>query len=200
MWASLQKAPWCCLLGGQLSHWGMFPHKSVTKIRRSIMRRLTTLWIIVCVGLLFAPAGVLGAGLLGELDVKVVNTAVYRFAGFSSTTTNGDTGGIGGMHSICQVDLGDNSARMCTTKELLLSPNVPSGSSLSPAWVQPTIVTTVNQTHYDYSGSPYVSGTCFQWTHTFPKGMAFAPKSSAGFVGVIACKSKIKVACCKPIK
>lgn len=168
------------------------------------MQRLRVLWIIACIGLLFVPAGVFGAGPPTGLNVNVVNTGVYQFVGFSTETTNGDAGGIGGMHALCQQDYGPD-ARMVTTKELLLSPGVPAVDGAGDAWVQPTIVTTVGTTHYDYSGTPFnvQNGTCYQWSSDGgPLGMVFSQGSggvSASIPAISQCSRTLPVACGKPI-
>ena len=158
--------------------------------------------LFVCVGLLFAPALVFGAGPPAGVDfnVKVVGTpSVYQFAGYSSATTTGLSSGIGGMHALCKAYGPD--ARMCTTKELMLSSNVPFGCESCPmAWVQPTIVTTSGAVHYDYSGSPFSVqfGTCYQWTNETSgvKGMVFKPDS--GGVLILGRNNDYAVTCCTP--
>ena len=158
--------------------------------------------LFVCVGLLLGPAVVFSAGPPNGLDVNILNTpdvnvvgtpAVYQFAGYSSATTKGSGVGIGGMHALCQEYGAD--ARMCTTKELLLSPNVPYGcdSGCPVAWVQPTIVTTSGSMHYDYSGTPFSVnwGTCYQWTNetSATKGMMLKPDS--GSLLVLECDNEL---------
>jgi len=189
------------------------------------MKRLTILGIIACVGLVFAPAAVLGApaGPPVEWQVHVVNEAgvavvnddsnpvpvivqtVYRFAGFSTTTTNGDAGGIGGMHSICQTDLNDTSARMCTTEELLLSPNIPAAGLGYTAWVQPKIVSTVIDAglllHCDYTGICFSrqSANCYGWGRSDNEARGIVFNGYTG--GVVAsqdCDHTYRVTCCTP--
>jgi len=188
------------------------------------MKRLTILGIIACLGLLFAPAAVLGgpSGPPNGLDVNVVNEpgvtvlnnntnpvpvtvqTMYRFAGFSTTETNGDTGGIGGMHLICQTDLGDTSARMCTTKEFMLSPNIPAAGAGVSAWVQPTIVSTVIDSgelmHCDYSLVCYdrQSANCYNWAYSDNVAAGTFFNFSIGVVQNSPCGINRRVACCTP--
>ena len=130
---------------------GAFYHQHTTLERRSIMKRLSIFGIIACVGLLFAPAAVIGQqGPPGGLDVNVVNTplpvtaqpdglsvnvsTVYRFAGYAGPTTGGAAGGIVGMHSICRSPspgFGPD-ARMCTSKEFWSSPHAVDPPPRSP--------------------------------------------------------------------
>ncbi len=51
------------------------------------MKRLTILGIIACVGLLFAPAAVIGAGPPGGVDVKVTNTPLPVTGDLNATVT-----------------------------------------------------------------------------------------------------------------
>jgi len=54
------------------------------------MKRLTILGIIACVGLLFAPAAVLGAGPPGGLEVKVVDPLPLPVTGDVNATVTGE--------------------------------------------------------------------------------------------------------------
>ena len=54
------------------------------------MKRLTILGIIACIGLLFAPAAVLGAGPPGGLDVKIVDPLPLPVTGDVNATVTGD--------------------------------------------------------------------------------------------------------------
>jgi len=105
------------------------------------MKRLTILGIVACVGLLFAPAAVIGnpAGPPGGLDVNDIS--VYRFVGYSTATTTGNAGGFVGIYQICQNEFGP-MARMCTTEEFFKSPNIedPPLAGQGAAWVEPHFI------------------------------------------------------------
>lgn len=75
----------------------------------------------------------------GPPDVDVREQSVYRAVGLSTERTDGNAGGVGQLHSLCQTDFGD-AARTCTTQEALLSPNLAALTSTSAAWVQPVLV------------------------------------------------------------
>ena len=86
-------------------------------------------------------------------DVRVINTPLpvstgdtYRFVGFSVETPNGAVG-FAAMNAACQSAFGGN-ARMCTTKEVVQTPNLQevlanADTSVSGGWAHPVIVSEV---------------------------------------------------------
>lgn len=123
------------------------------------MKRLKIFGIIACVGVLFAPAAVIGAGPKAGLEVTVTNTplpvtvqpdglsvnvsTVYQFAGYTQLKTTGDAGGVLGMNKLC-TEFGA-LARMCTSREYWTTPGAKldehgPGSVALAAWIQPSVV------------------------------------------------------------
>jgi hypothetical protein len=192
--------------------------------RRNSMKRLTIFGIVACVGLLFAPAAVIGAGPPGGLDVNVVNTplpvtvqpdgisvnvsTVYQFVGYAGPT-EGAAGGIVGMHAICQAEFGE-LARMCTSKEFWTSPEaVGPLPLLLSAWIQPSIVGiwqngteafamdfTGARLRLDSLGLP----TCHQWTTSAEQfdGTFIAEFGGSVVLSYDACVEPRLVTCCTP--
>jgi hypothetical protein len=190
------------------------------------MKRLTILGIIVCVGLVIAPAAVIGAGPPDGVDVNVANepgvrvlnddtnpvpvnvSTVYRFAGYSAGTTTGDAGGIIGMHSICQDTFGPD-ARMCTSEEFWRSPAIAPPGPGSIRWVQPSFIAfafegTDRWCMY-FSGvtlsgcSPLVT-SCGKWTSDSATSSYKGTVISAdeGVISLTGCNLPLKVTCCLP--
>ena len=185
------------------------------------MRKIMFLTVLLCLVLFVMPAyadkkpkdvnvvSPLPLPVTGDVNATV--TTVYRFARFSTTKTTGYVGGISGMHSICQTDLGDSSARMCTTKEVILSPNSPVPGD-GDGWVQPEIVSTVLLpttplllVHYDFSMTPITAdptdpldyNTCGQWG-AFGSGSQVGTTIGTGVSAGVGCLSEEPVACCTP--
>ncbi|MGD8592503.1 MAG: hypothetical protein PVF82_06695 [Gammaproteobacteria bacterium] len=138
------------------------------------------------------------------IPVKAMAAGGYRFLGYSVQTVRGGAT-IAGMHRVCQTDLNNQQARMCTTKELVESPNIPISSQI--AWVHPYIVGMVyNPTSdkiivVDYSGITIqigegVSGSCGGWLKSAPPyyGTAFVN----GYFGTTGCDLDAYIACCGP--
>ncbi len=128
------------------------------------MKSLTIFGMIACVGLLFAPAAVIGKDAMPEFNVNVLNTslpvdltstspldvtitnelhvpvtvATYQFVGFTEEMTNGQVdGGIAGMNGLCQ-DSFTPTARMATTKEYRETPDA-TYPTINSAWIIPDI-------------------------------------------------------------
>ncbi len=188
------------------------------------MKRLSIFGIIACVGLLFAPAAVIGAGPPGGLDVNIVNTplpvtvqpdglsvnvsTVYQFAGYAPRVSI-ESGGIVGMHGFCQAEFGDLS-RMCTSKEFWTSPEaVGPLPLLLSAWIQPSIVGiwqngteafamdfTGARLRLDSLGLP----TCHQWTTSAEEvdGTVIAEFGGSVVLSSGNCAEPRLVTCCTP--
>jgi hypothetical protein len=171
------------------------------------MKKLKILWIIACVGLVFAPAAVIGAqpGPPGGLDVSV--TTVYRFAGYSNDSTDGYTGGPWGMHTICQDTFGP-AARMCTMEEFWRTPAKETTDPPVLAWIQPSPVaayfdSTISEWRcVDHTGFTYrctnACTTCFRWTlrDDFVSGTVVVARG--GEFGISKCDTVLRVTCCLP--
>lgn len=93
--------------------------KRKTEKRRNIMKRYMLFGIIVCVGIFIANSAncappppptfdinlvntPLPVEITGITPVPTVNSAEYRFVGYSENTTQGGYGGIQMMNNICQ--------------------------------------------------------------------------------------------------
>ena len=138
-----------------------------------------------------------------------IASTVYQFAGFSTDTTPGNAlGGLGGMHAICRAEFGD-TARMCTTKEVLLSSNIPvrfeEGEN---GWVQPVMVaaffnSSTNYPQYiDFSGAmvegdytPTTAFSCRLWITSDAFGLMFIPPDG---IHPTDCRNRRSVTCCTP--
>jgi hypothetical protein len=138
-----------------------------------------------------------------------IASTLYQFAGFSTDTTPGNaSGGLGGMHAMCRDDFG-NTARMCTTKEVLLSSNIPDSYTAGEnGWVQPIIVAALfnSSTNYpqyiDFSGAivegaftPTSAFSCQQWQTSAGFGLWFHPPSG---IHRETCQNRRRVSCCTP--
>ncbi len=91
--------------------------------------------------------------------------ASMGFVGFSTGTTTGDAGGVGGMNLLCQNTFGPNS-RMANTREFFESNTtiVP----VPPAWINTALVLGNASFAVDYSGRRFVPNlidvNCLAWT------------------------------------
>jgi hypothetical protein len=199
---------------------GAFFHQRSALERRSIMKRLTIFGIIACVGLLFAPAAVISKEVQ---NVTVTNTplpvtvqsdgisvnvsTVYQFVGFSDDLTDGNPGGVTGMHAICQTDFEDGHARMCTSKEYWTSPSA--AEALVAAWIHPTVVGIISRAGgdaaIDFSGAILLIGdavydgfpTCARWT-SIGSGTNGTTLISESLIVPSPCDIPRPVTCCAP--
>jgi len=150
-------------------------------------------------------------------DVNVVNTPLpvtsgeYRFVGYSTDTTDGRPGGgIAGMHAICQESYG-STARMCTTKDYMLSPTAtPPTSFALRAWIQPLIQGIVIEGDvlltldwsgaYKYNSWPRTdapaSANCMGWAWDSEErtGMVLTNEGVPSWFGL--CSDELRVTCC----
>ena len=167
-------------------------------------------------------------------DVTVVNTplavstgSAYKFVGFSSEPTA--TGGIGfaAMNAACLPDFGPD-ARMCTTKEVVQTPNLQqilatADDGVSAGWTHPVIVSEVfnptigtggAQIIRDFSDfrwigqqpKPIPDISCFRWTNADPTNNGTvvivdqSPTNPPGTISNASCNAtSIPVACCAPL-
>lgn len=129
------------------------------------------------------------------------SSLVYRFAGFSTQTTTGEVG-VNNLYKICQDDLGNDAARMCNSKEFMLSPSVASitADSLS-SWVHPTIIGSFGVENFiDYTGVylgllNYTS--CKGWIGR-TRGLTVFVIGGAVTFGSLSCEDARQVTCCTP--
>jgi len=155
--------------------------------------------------------------------VTVVNDAAspvpveaksYRYVG-NSTATTLPIIGFNGMHATCQTDFGP-TARMCTTTEVIETPNMPSITVNTQAWVQPVVdglavhegatrswFGVAGRAIPDPSGSQNVSDgiICASWTTDTEQRtgtVIYTTASGAIGVGAVDCNNDIAVSCCLP--
>ncbi len=161
--------------------------------------------ITVCVdarkGTLYIPSGECKVG-DAELELSIGGQAVpasagMGFVGFSTGTTTGDAGGVGGMNLLCQNTFGPN-ARMANTKEYF-----DSNTTITPpppAWINATLVLGDGSFVVDYSGRRFapnlIDVNCLAWTID-STGNGLMVDSVTG-VEVWSCKLVNKVACSGP--
>jgi hypothetical protein len=205
---------------------GAFFHQHTTLERRNIMKRLTIFGIIACIGLLFAPAAVTGAGPPGGLDVNVVNelgvtvlnddttpvpvtvqsAPLIRFVGFTDEQTTGKAGGLNGMNQLCQDRYPGIKARICTTRQW-----VDTGAPYfirpdDEAWIIPTVVAmTSAQTEFitvaTYDGGlfTFVDPAHFNCSFWTSEGDDLGwVIGEDGLTRRRACRNEFDVACCAP--
>ena len=119
--------------------------------------------------------------------------APYQLVGFSSRNFRGDAG-VRGMTRGCQDDFGA-AARMCTSTEALQTVAWPQ-ADVSPAWLQPVIVS--GSTGTDASGvnasAPRLS--CAGWSQVATTGLTV---DSVGSFRTSDCNNARRVACCAPV-
>jgi len=180
------------------------------------MKSLTFFGMMVCVGLLFAPA----ASIAKEVqDVKVINTprvkvsTVYQFAEYAGPTF-ANVGGILNMHAICKDELDDAAARMCTSKEYWDTPDIAPTTTYEAAWILPSRVGQIvfidqhgNQvvSITDYSGyrtrpndGHDIDRTCNQYNEGIDDRYGMVVSTMEGTIGTRQCNTRQRVACCLP--
>ena len=125
-----------------------------------------------------------------------IGTQTYGFAGYTSTEVN--PAGLSNLHKACQNDFGPE-ARMCTSMELMLSPNLEGPGNGIRAWVLPLITGGHGRfdSTIDISGvSTTVGLTCRGWNPTGNSiGLVI---SDDGRFGGQNCNTASPVACCVP--
>ena len=131
-----------------------------------------------------------------ELQVSPAPGSV-GFVGFSTGTTTGDAGGVGGMNLLCQNTFGPN-ARMANTKEYFDSNTTITPAP--PAWINATLVLGNASFVVDYSGRRFVPNlidvNCLAWTFdSSGNGLMIDPVNG---VEVQPCGLVNKVACSGP--
>ena len=117
----------------------------------------------------------------------------YVFAGYSTAVVKGDVG-FHGMHGACQSDFGPN-ARICTTKEALLSPNfTPPGSDETDyGWVQP--LPYYNNKEQMVPGLAITIENCGGFTLQSRPGVTIV---YTGGLAMRSCSEEHTVSCCVP--
>ena len=132
-----------------------------------IMKNLKNFWIFYVLVLIVSTTSVIG--IAGQNNVTVTNKSMvnvsteYQLAGYSTGTTNGNAGGVGGMHALCQSDFGEH-ARMCTTKEWWTSPNAGPPPQNARTWVNPSPVATIAIPDANYMSGDSISTGWIDWT------------------------------------
>lgn len=167
------------------------------------MRKIMFLTVLLCL-VAFVMSAYAGKK---SKDVNVVNTMVYRFAGYSSERTDGNAGGPLGMHAICQGNFGP-TARMCTTEEFWKSPGIVDAGGPLGAWIQPTIVAAyfnvlaADAVCMDFSGDLFLcdpnKSTCNQWKTAVDSFNGTTVRATTGETIVRSCLNGLFVACCTP--
>jgi hypothetical protein len=74
-------------------------------------------------------------------DVNVVASPAvveYRVVGATEARTNGDAGGVAGLHGMCQSEFG-SEARACTSVEVVRSPEISGLPANTLGWVLPVV-------------------------------------------------------------
>jgi hypothetical protein len=185
------------------------------------MKKLKNFWLFYVLVLMVCTTSAVGVA--GENNITVTNKSMvnvsteYQLAGYSTGSTSGNAGGVGGMHALCQADFGEH-ARMCTTKEWWTSPNAGPPPLNARTWISPSPVGTFAIPYANYmNGDPILSGwtdwtgykrsqfltvissppTCFQWT----RDAASREGSVITEQGVIEfdnCPVTNPVTCCTP--
>ena len=122
--------------------------------------------------------------------------ASIGFVGFSTGTTTGDAGGVGGMNLICQNTFGPNY-RMANTKDYFESNSII--LPVPPAWIKTTLVLGDGFLAVDYSGRKFVPDlinvNCLAWTTDAGNGLMI---DSVTGVEVWGCGLVNRVACSGP--
>jgi hypothetical protein len=134
------------------------------------------------------PQGPPGSVLYFDGGVAVVDLSASFFAGFTSATTTGNTGGLIAAHAMCSAQFA--GSHLCTDYEFVAStPAVPLAAS--GAWVDPS----------DSNNDRLAPGTCNGWSYggsTFEG--AFYVALPTGYVSgsptSFSCASTLPLACC----
>ena len=152
-------------------------------------------------GTLYIPSGECKAG-DAELELSTGGQATpapgtMGFVGFSTGTTTGDAGGVGGMNLLCQNTFGPNS-RMANTKEYFDSNTTITPAP--PAWINTTLVLGNASFVVDYSGRRFVPNlidvNCLAWSFdSSGNGLMIDPVNG---VEIQPCGLVNKVACSGP--
>lgn len=152
-------------------------------------------------GTLYIPSGECRTG-DAEIELSIGEPpapipASIGFVGFSTGTTTGDAGGVGGMNLLCQNTFGPNS-RMANTKEYF-----DSNTTIAPApraWINTTLVLGDGFLAVDYSGRIFVPNlvnvNCLAWSFD-SSGNGFVIDPVNG-VTVFSCTVANQVACSGP--
>ena len=143
----------------------------------------------------------------------------YLFAGYSSGTTTGSAGGVGGMNAFCKVDF-DQQARMCTTREwwdsITENNSHPDDGDFAWAHIDPAAMFVSGSVAdaYDYFDStgysifisvlraPSEVLSCKLWRSSQPihTGVGVAHNSVGSAISDRRCDTESPVACCVPPK
>lgn len=155
------------------------------------MLRRTLLYIMVSL--------VVWSTVNAETFVVPNDATPYRFVGFSTGQING-TGGYNSRYALCQMDYG-SYARMCTSKEYILSSKVSSAPSYR-AWLNPEIVAAAPNAEgltisVDYSGQIAIPSahSCEQWYRN-DAGISGLTITENGAIRLSPCNEARAVACC----
>lgn len=121
----------------------------------------------------------------------------HVFLGFTSATFQGDQGVLT-YHGACAAEF--PNSRMCTSIEILQTPESPTGLS-GTAWVQPTFQPTGTTSAVDASGvsTSSQSGTCAGWRTNTGYGLIVDSdgRFQAGTTPTL-CSDFRSIACCGP--
>jgi hypothetical protein len=154
------------------------------------------------------------AGLQTAVDLLGVRVALleasasgYQLKGFSAQTVRGD-GGVLTMSSACAASF--PGSRMCTSREILDTTNVPVFTNNNDAWVRPTHVEVatggnvtavaldesgVSTPNTGSSGASAEDLSCRGWIASANLGLVV---SDEGSFRLVACNANRPVACCGP--
>lgn len=153
------------------------------------------------------------ASLQAEIDLLGLKVAMleasgsgFELKGFTTTTVRGDSGVLV-MTSRCAEAF--PGSRMCTSREVLETRNVPTISSNNDAWVRPNFTSvatggSANTVALDESGVPTISSSvtgtaedmsCRGWIATANQGLVV---SRNGSFRLNSCGNNRPVACCGP--
>ena len=152
---------------------------------------MRTLLVGICIVFLTA-----GTALAGKPQPQPEPaTGNMELVGFTTVTTAPNIG-LFGMTQLCQAEYLDS--RICTSKEIMETVNVPLLPSGTRAWLQP-VVAGVNTSGIvtDISGQQYYSLSCGNWQSIEPTSRGLSV-TNLGSITMNQCSSILPVACCAP--
>ena len=147
---------------------------------------------IICLTVLLS----ISSAVFAEKPDPESSAGAYRFVGFSDEMMNGG-GGFLKRYQACQATYG-NEARMCTSKEIMETVNLPD-NLVGYGWVQPVFVQTIPTYVTDISGATQTSPgylTCQSWIN-YSSGFGLVMTSNVAF-GNYPCTIECYVSCCVP--
>ncbi len=169
--------------------------------------------IFSLVSVILLSSSIAAAEPLSDALAAALDEAPYRFVGFSDPT-NLLVGGPGlpALYDACQDSVTGfgPEARMCSTREFILSTNVDFPTA-THAWIRPTIVGSGGGLMLDISGHSEntvpnsIDFTCRGWTKIFAgsglvvRGMGVGTQSPGG-ISLSGCEQLGQVTCCAPLQ